>query len=994
MKKIFLLIFTLSGFLQVNAQSGLYQTAIEKDIDEAYELFHKNQYSAAKYEFEYLKEKDLSPSQRVEVDFYHALAALRIENPDGPGLMEKIRVNYPDDPKSNQASLLLGDYYFDQRHYKTALKHYGQFNTNVALAEQKAELWFKMGYAYFKLGDYTNARRYFDPVKKIPSPLIADGYYYSGFSALKLENYQIAIQDFKQADRYPSYQSKVPYMLSEAYYRQQQYEELIQYVTPILKSRSALDQKEEIYLLLAEAYFEKRDFTQAANYYDASSKSGNGNLSREQKYKAGVAQFKVDNPQKATNYFKEVALEKDRLGQVSSYYLGHSYLKLNNDQFALTSFNTAYKGDFDPEIKSEALYNFAKINLEKGSFKEAVNALDTYLDRFPQGAQVQQVENLLSDALINTNNYLRAIQHIEQMGQKSNRIKAAYQKVSFYQGITYFRNKRYKEAIIYFDKSLSYPIDQDIVSQAHFWKGETYMADENPNPAIRSYEQVVQMGTRAEPETLLKTHYGLGYAYFNTQQYHKAATQFKAYTDKLRGAREQAHYEDALIRLGDSYYVQKKFENALQAYRNAIQLRRSFSDYAHYMAGVALNFQNRNQEAIAQLDQVIDGFPNSPYRDDVIFKKAQINMEESDYSKAREGFSLLIQERPNSPYVPYALESRAIANYSLQNYKSTISDYKKILDSYPNAENVDAALVGLQEALSLEGRSGEFSEYLASYKNANPGNESLQNIEYEAAKNLFFSQSYQEAIKAFKGYLKSYPNSSHNQEAQYFIGDAYYRLEQYDKALEAFYELEDKGASSQKAKAISKIAELEFKNKNYLKAVPYYLSSSKNARDRIEEFEAFNGLMESYYQIGRFDSAIYFADKVIQMGDITANATSKGYLVKAKSFLEKGETTKAQDELMALLNQSESVEGAEGLYLLAKTFHESGNYKQSNETIFDFSDRYAVHDYWYGRCFILLGKNYLELKENFQAKATLESIIENSENQEVVEEAQKVLESI
>src|SRR5690606_33734887 len=104
-----------------------------------------------------------------------------------------------------------------------------------------------------------------------------------------------------------------------------------------------------------------------------------------------------------------------------------------------------------------------------------------------------------------------------------------------------------------------------------------------------------------------------------------------------------------------------------------------------------------------------NNYPNSIYQADAIFQKAQINMEENRYAEAREGFTQLLNSKPNSPFVPFALEGRAVANYSLRNYNETINDYKTLLASHPNSSNANAALVGLQEALSLQGRSGEFS---------------------------------------------------------------------------------------------------------------------------------------------------------------------------------------------------------------------------------------------------------------------------------------------
>src|SRR5690606_22917737 len=313
---------------------------------------------------------------------------------------------------------------------------------------------------------------------------------------------------------------------------------------------------------------------------------------------------------------------------------------------------------------------------------------------------------------------------------------------------------------------------------------------------------------------------------------------------------------------------------------------------------------------------------------------------------------------------------------------------------YPNSGNADAALVGLQEALALQGRSGELSTYLADYKNSNPDNSSLQNIEFEAAKNLFFNQSFREAIAAFENYKKSYPSSAQVQEANYFIGDAYYRLGDKNSALRYFYELEKINGSPYQSNAIQKIAQIEFENKNYAKAVPYFIRSAASARDKIEEYEANSGLMDAYYQLSKFDSASYHADKVIALGNITADSEASALLLKAKALIGQNNKEESEDALMTLINEHKTVQGAEGLYLLALHFHDQKKFVQSNEMIFDFSGAFAVYDYWYGKSFVLLAKNYIALGETFQAKATLESVVEGSTNEEVKREANELLQTL
>ncbi|HQS06407.1 MAG TPA: hypothetical protein PLT16_12320, partial [Daejeonella sp.] len=49
---------------------------------------------------------------------------------------------------------------------------------------------------------------------------------------------------------------------------------------------------------------------------------------------------------------------------------------------------------------------------------------------------------------------------------------------------------------------------------------------------------------------------------------------------------------------------------------------------------------------------------------------------------------------------------------------------------------------------------------------------------------------------------------------------------------------------------------------------------------------------------------------------------------------------------------------------------------------FDLTNKMPSHDYWVAKTYILIADNYVAMKDIFQAKSTLQSIIENYENKE------------
>jgi TolA-binding protein len=54
-----------------------------------------------------------------------------------------------------------------------------------------------------------------------------------------------------------------------------------------------------------------------------------------------------------------------------------------------------------------------------------------------------------------------------------------------------------------------------------------------------------------------------------------------------------------------------------------------------------------------------------------------------------------------------------------------------------------------------------------------------------------------------------------------------------------------------------------------------------------------------------------------------------------------------------------------------------GKYKTSEKTCFGLIKDLPNYDYWVTKTFLLLADNYVALKDTFQAKATLQSVIDN-----------------
>ncbi|MHA6247777.1 tetratricopeptide repeat protein [Pontibacter sp. CAU 1760] len=965
----------------------------ERFYHEGMELFDRAKYGAAQEAFrKYIEVKD-NDAKTADAQYYYALSGLYLMHPDAEQLILNFAHKYPSHPKTALANYELGLYYFEQKDYKKAIELLKVAPTHLLGIKQNKELEFKLGYSYFATKDFDNAKVYFDKNKTTgfredEHRFAYASNYYAGYISYRKGDYAAAKTDLKIAEKNEAYASIVPYMVTEILYKENDIYEVIRYGEAALARKPDVQQREEIALLVGDAYYQKADYKTAEKYFNQYAE-GKRSLEPTVQYKIAFTDYKNNNYKNAIANFKEIALKKDALGQSAAYYLGLSYLKDDNKQFALTAFDQARKNDKDKDVTEAATLKYAQVSYELGNFREVINALAEFNDKYPNSEQGEEADKLMSEAYFGSNNYADAIRHIESLPTKSWRILQTYQRVTYYHAVNLFNDAKFPQAVQMLDKSLQYPYDKEVTSASHFVKGEAYSIGQRYPDAINSYAAVFRTAPNAKEDYYTKSRYGIGYAYFNTKEYDKALTHFKAYLSAIEPS--NPNYNDATVRLADTYYVSKNYAEALKLYERVISTSSPDRDYALFQKGVVLSINNRNDKAKEALQELVNKFPKSRYLDDAYYQLAVIDYEAGNYNAAVSGFTTLINTMPESKLIPNALQKRGTAYANLRKNDLAIADQKRVLEEYPSAKVASGALYSLQEVLGTENRSSEFDPYLDKFKSANPESSALESIEYEAAKTLYFSQKYEQAIPKFESYLKGYPNSKFTADARYFLADSYLRQRNMQEGLPRMKQVITENRSEYVNRAIQRVADLEFEAKNYPEAIKYFGRLRDLASNRKEQQTALIGLMQSYFLTNDYTSSKRAANELISQGNASLNSYNIALLFRAKSTLAQGNMEQAMKELRETVESAADVNGAEAQYLVAQTLYNQKKYKESLEVAFDFNKKYSSYDLWLGRTFLLIADNYAAQNEMFQAKATLNSIIENATIPEIVQEAKQKL---
>jgi tetratricopeptide (TPR) repeat protein len=140
--------------------------------------------------------------------------------------------------------------------------------------------------------------------------------------------------------------------------------------------------------------------------------------------------------------------------------------------------------------------------------------------------------------------------------------------------------------------------------------------------------------------------------------------------------------------------------------------------------------------------------------------------------------------------------------------------------------------------------------------------------------------------------------------------------------------------------------------------------------------------------MNNYVEAMNFGKMILEKGQVTLNAKNEALLLMGKASLANGDKAQGRDYFEQTVEIAKDENGAEALYLIAKLLYDNQLYQESIDKLFQLNSNFSIYELWLGKSFILIADNYLAMGEDFQAKATLQSVIDNSPIEEVVDEAQ------
>lgn len=987
-----LLLMLLSMQTEVLAQRTIIYTNPQATYDRAVDLYSQAQYAAAQVMFDKLAADEKSNLQ-ASSEYYSAMCASQLFHPDAEARFEKFIATHPQNVQVNSANFELGKLALANKDFRKALENFNKVNKNELSEEQQDEFCFKSGYAYFKTDNLKMARGNFELLLDKPNKYNAPANYYYAHIAYTNKDYQTALSHFERLTKDETFGEVVNYYIVQIYALQGRYDEVLARSVPLLQMGND-KRTAEIARLTADAYFHQGDYKSALTYFNQYLDSKPASVSNEDNYEIAFANYKNKNYTQAIKYFQAVASSQDTLSQNAYYHLGDCYLKTSQKRFAFNAFNAAFKIKADPFLTEESLFNYAKlaVELSYNPYNEAVNAIQEYLNKYPESVRHDELYGYLADLYLLTRNYKSALSSIQQIKKRSARLDAAYQKIAYYRGIEMFNETDYDGAILLFAQARELTSDNAIKALSSYWTGEAYYRTARWDKALEAYNKF-QITPGALSQSVFNTaNYNIGYCYFKKKEYTKAALSFRKYL-----AEKKTDYKlvaDASLRLGDCYFMTKEYALAQEYYQKAAAAKLNDADYALYQAGICYGVQGDMPNKIATLRKMLQTYSKSTYTDDALYEIGLTYNVIGKDNDALTYFQRVVKEYPNSPYVKKSLLKTGLIYFNQNRDQEALQTLKRVASEYPGTPESKEALASVKSIYVEMNQVDEYVEFTKQVPEADISRSEQDSLSYIAAENQYMNGNCDKATEGFTKYIERFPEGSFIQEATFYKSECNFKAQRFDDALKGYEFILSQPRSRFTANAAARAAQINHTRKNYEAALNNYIRLEESADQPGMTLNALAGQMQCNYALNRYGLAIQSGQKLLAADKVPENLQTEAHITLARSAYALSNTDLARKEYLETLKLSKNELAAEAKYMLAKLDFENAKYDECEKTVFALSENFASYDYWVAKGFLLLSDVYVKKGNTFQARQTLQSIIDNYEGKDLVDEAKAKLAAI
>ena len=979
------------------AQETRLITDTDDRFHEAKEHFQKGRHGLAYPLFLDLR-RNLQESDRAarpliadEVDFYTVACALKTDEPNAEGEALSLIGRDRQGSLARRMSFHLGEYKFRRGEYREAIGLYQEADTDELSDAELADMNFHRGYSHFTLGEFAQAKPLMNTVRQLPDhPNRADAHYYYGYICYTERRYGEALESFRKVEDHPEYGKAVPFYVSSILYGQGRKDEALSYAESRMRNVTG-EYRAQMNPFLGHAYFEKRQYAKALPYLEAAA-AGPEKMTRGQLYELSYAQYEAGQYAKAAEGFTQLSSGSDSLMQSAMYLLGDASIRLGRKAEARNAFAFCAGNSSIPQQREVSAFNYAKLSYELGYQDVALNEFRRFLTAYPSSPYAAEARDLLVSLLAGTNNFREALDLIDGLKTPTDASRRLFPKVAYGRAMELVNEQRLPDAERLLERVVKDPQAGSFAAPARFWKGEVAYRSGRPDEAVRSFNEYLAAPVALEEASAANAHYGIGYAQMRMENHRAALASFQRLTGDVR-AGSPPTVQDAWLREADCHFMLRDFAKARAIYEKVVGFSWASADYAQYQLAMIAG-ASRPAEKISQLQAFDRKYPNSDLLPSVHMEVASAYLAGERYREAVPYLEKVLAGRNAGDLRPRAHLRMGIAQYNLGNNAAALQSYQRLVRESPDAPEVEEALESARSIYLEEGRTAEYSDFLKSAGRTVRRSQE-DSLAWTVAENRYAGKDMNGALNALNDYLQRFPDGAFRTDAHFLRGEVYNGRKDWKNAVADYGAVAERGTGRHSERALQQAGRISyFELKDYPSAERYFSSLKESTGNREVRLDAMRGLLRSQYQQEKWNEAVPNAEELLREKSLSADDRVLANMVQAKSLQASGRYAEAVARWKTVASGGNAAFAAEARYSIAECHFLLDDLKNAEKAAMETINRSGSYDFWITKAYILLGDVFWRQKDYFNAKATLQSVVDNSRNEELRVKAREKLEKV
>ncbi len=736
---------------------------------------------------------------------------------------------------SSNMYLLIGEAYFIKGIYEEAIQYFQQYILQVIPEQVEKQIWYRLGYANFKIDNFLDATNYLKKVANFEDSIAQKVSYLLAIIYLEQDEKQLALAAFDKA-RIFNFDQKI--QKESAFYFIKVSYELGNYSNVIAESYNYLaDYKfrnDDIQFFITNSYLNTGDYAKALDYLNSiENRSTELNTAYQiTAFNKATQDYQDGQYEDALNMFKEslaFPLDQD-LVNLSYYWLGEIYLLYDKPKLALDTYQNINRLNL---VYQNAQYSIAYAYYYLSFYEQA----QEYFYNFISATNVP-IENKV-DAWIrlgdcyfiqkNMNNALLAYREAEKK-EITNHSYINFQIASIYK---YLNSNQL--AIQYFDKVINSQDESPYVEKAYYHKGIMFFDQENYDLVVSTYSTFIQMYGQSILLPYIYSKRAL--AYNLVQANNLAIKDYKFIIDNYR-------------------------QHVLAT--NAIQALQEIHNNDHFVPNL-----------ITYIQKFKDANPESTATIEGDFIKAKKPFEEGKYKKAIETLKYFVKTYKFNHHLNEANYKIAYAFEKLGNFKEAIVHYNLVKKNYK--------IKAVRNTADLYYQLGQYIKAID---------------EYAKLKTIALTERYlfQAIVGLMKSYYQTgnYKDSQHYSQqildknlSQYFNeallyqGKIFFALKDFNKAISNFQKITQVNQGVLGAESQYYIGCIYREKGDYIKSTIAFINVKKNYEAYLKWiYESYLLIAENYIDV----DDIFQAKATLK--SIYDNSTDKNIKTQAQNRLE------------------------------------------------------------------------------------------------------------